>query len=148
MRFSALALPLILIASGLVAACDPSPGEVREWAAGDHDQPANASTTQGPAGQRGAPQGRSTGNDSIDLTEVAWQKNCVTCHGRGGAGDGPQGPMLHAPDLTRPEWQDKVTDTQIAATIRTGKNKMPAFDLPAPVLDGLVKRVRGLRGGG
>jgi cytochrome c oxidase cbb3-type subunit 3 len=27
-------------------------------------------------------------------------------------------------------------------TVRKGRNKMPAFDLPQPVLDGLVKRIR------
>jgi hypothetical protein len=32
-----------------------------------------------------------------------------------------------------------------ASTIKTGKNKMPKFELPDPVLQGLVLRIRSLR---
>jgi cytochrome c oxidase cbb3-type subunit 3 len=53
--------------------------------------------------------------------------------------------MVKAPDLTRAEWQAKVTDQQIAEVIRRGKNKMPAFDLPPRVIEGLVKRIRTAR---
>jgi cytochrome c oxidase cbb3-type subunit 3 len=53
--------------------------------------------------------------------------------------------MVRAPDLTRDEWQSKVTDTEIAASIRNGKGKMPAFNVPGPVLEGLVTRVRATR---
>jgi cytochrome c oxidase cbb3-type subunit 3 len=53
--------------------------------------------------------------------------------------------MLRVPDLGRAEWQDRTTDQDMAETIRKGRNKMPAFDLPAPVLDGLIKRIRALR---
>jgi mono/diheme cytochrome c family protein len=50
--------------------------------------------------------------------------------------------MVRAPDLTRPEWQDAVTDEQIASVIRGGRNKMPSFDLPDTVVKGLVARIR------
>lgn len=50
--------------------------------------------------------------------------------------------MVRAPDLSRPDWQQNVTDEEIAATIRNGKNKMPKFDLPDQVVTGLVQRVR------
>lgn len=53
--------------------------------------------------------------------------------------------MLRAPDLTRPDWQDRVSDQDIATIIRNGKDKMPKFDLPPQVLDGLVKRIRSSR---
>lgn len=53
--------------------------------------------------------------------------------------------MVRAPDLTDPAWQDRVTDAQIAETIRKGRNQMPAFDLPAQVIDGLVQRIRAAR---
>ena len=56
--------------------------------------------------------------------------------------------MIRAPDLTDPGWQDRVTDAQIAEVIRKGRNKMPAFDLPDQVIDGLVQRIRAARGGG
>lgn len=128
-----------LVALGLMAisACDPSSGsDVREWTPADHDQP-----TTSPAPQVAA---RDSASD-VELVELAWQKNCVQCHGPRGRGDGPQGPMLRVADLTRSEWQERVTDQEIAETIRKGRNKMPAFDLPAPVLDGLVKRIRASR---
>jgi hypothetical protein len=54
--------------------------------------------------------------------------------------------MLRAPDLTRAEWQARVTDQEILQTIRGGRNNMPKFDLPPAVLDGLVKRIRSYRG--
>ncbi|EYF07887.1 Hypothetical protein CAP_6909 [Chondromyces apiculatus DSM 436] len=53
--------------------------------------------------------------------------------------------MVRAPDLTDPAWQDRVTDSYIAETIRKGRNQMPAFDLPDQVVSGLVQRVRASR---
>ncbi len=55
------------------------------------------------------------------------------------------GPMVQAPDLSRADWQAKVTDAEMAATIRSGRNRMPKFDLPDGVLRGLVARIRLLR---
>jgi mono/diheme cytochrome c family protein len=79
------------------------------------------------------------------LVELAWQRNCSKCHGARGRGDGPEGPMVKASDLTRSDWQAKVSDQEIADMIRKGKNKMPAFDLPPQVLEGLVRRIRSQR---
>lgn len=81
----------------------------------------------------------------MSLVDLAWQKNCVSCHGPRGRGDGPQGPMVRAPDLTRVEWLDRVSDQEMSEIIRKGRNKMPAFDLPPQVIDGLVKRIRASR---
>jgi cytochrome c oxidase cbb3-type subunit 3 len=53
--------------------------------------------------------------------------------------------MVQAPDLTRADWQAKVTDVEMAATIRAGRNRMPSFTLPDPVLSGLVARIRSLQ---
>lgn len=50
--------------------------------------------------------------------------------------------MLKSPDLTRADWQAKVTDAELAEVIRKGRNKMPAFDLPPKVIEGLVRRIR------
>jgi cytochrome c oxidase cbb3-type subunit 3 len=132
-----------LIALWLLAlmGCDsPASGEVREWTPDDHDQP-SSSPAQAP--QVSARPGDAELDPS--LIDLAWQKNCVSCHGPRGRGDGPQGPMVRAPDLTRAEWQDRVSDQEIAEVIRKGRNKMPAFDLSAPVIDGLVKRIRAVR---
>lgn len=131
----------VLFIAGLftLVACDgPAAGDVREWTPADHDQ-LGASPTPQVAGRSS---GGSTGPSLVDL---AWQKNCTSCHGVRGRGDGPQGPMVRAPDLTRREWQDRVSDQEMTEIIRKGKNKMPAFDLPPQVLDGLVKRIRASR---
>ncbi|AKT40834.1 c-type cytochrome [Chondromyces crocatus] len=119
------------------AACDAKTGDVREWTPSDHDQPARpgAQVSARPAGEGFDP----------GLVDLAWQRNCFTCHGARGRGDGPQGPMVRAPDLTDPAWQGRVTDAQIAETIRKGRNQMPAFDLPDQVIEGLVQRVRASR---
>ena len=54
--------------------------------------------------------------------------------------------MVKAADLTNEEWQAKVTDAQLAASIKNGKDKMPKFDLPDAVVAGLVLRIRATRG--
>jgi hypothetical protein len=133
--------PVVLLAAALALAlggCDRGPSEVREWKPEDHDQPASA-----PGQVTARP-----GTEGLDptLINVAWNNNCRTCHGPVGRGDGPQGPMVRAPDLTREEWQANISDEEIAATIRKGKNKMPAFDLPDQVVQGLVQRIRAARG--
>lgn len=126
-----------LLCSG-ASACDPSSGDLREWKPTDHDQ-----TSPG-QGEQVAAQPGAQGTDP-NLIELAWQRNCFTCHGARGQGDGPQGPMVRAPDLTDAAWQGRVTDDQIADSIRKGRNKMPAFDLPQQVLKGLVQRIRASR---
>lgn len=116
------------------------PAALTEWTPADHDQPAGQSGQVAQPRQRPQP-----AQDSAALTELAWSRNCAVCHGDCGRGDGPQGPMLRAPDLTRAEWQARVTDDDIRQTIRSGRNNMPKFDLPPAVLDGLVKRIRASR---
>jgi mono/diheme cytochrome c family protein len=139
-RHLCLAIGLLAAASTAIVACDPAPNDVREWAPGDHDQ---APSTPGTANPRAAASARP--GAEIDLVQLAWEKNCTTCHGARGRGDGPQGPMLRAPDLSRAEWQDRVSDAEIADTIRKGRNKMPSFDLPPQVLQGLALRIRSLK---
>jgi mono/diheme cytochrome c family protein len=124
----------------------PSADSLREWNPTDHhsaDDDKLQAGTQATAAPRGSAGGPVT--DTARLVELTWRQQCSTCHGAMGRGDGQMGPMLQAPDLTAGEWQSKVTDDQIASTIRGGKNKMPKFDLPDPVLQGLVLRIRSLR---
>jgi cytochrome c oxidase cbb3-type subunit 3 len=54
--------------------------------------------------------------------------------------------MVHPPDLTDAKGQGEVSDGEMRSAIKNGKNRMPRFDLPDPVLEGLVARVRSLRG--
>ncbi len=133
-----LGFSLFLAATG----CDRGSRDVREWKAADHDQPLGQQPGQVAARPRGSAQ---EGPDQ-SLVEIAWQRNCATCHGQRGRGDGPQGPMMRAPDLTRADWQTQVTDDQMAEVIRKGRNKMPPFAaLPDQVVTGLVGRIRANR---
>lgn len=129
---------VLLVTCGLGTAACQGPSDVREWRPEDHDQPASQPQGQGPRPKAAA-------TDGADLVEVAWGRNCAPCHGARGAGDGPQGPMMRAPDLTRADWQDKATDEEIAQVIRNGRNKMPKFDLPPAVVEGIVRRIRANR---
>jgi mono/diheme cytochrome c family protein len=140
----ALALGVLVFSAG----CDraPSPSQAREWAPSDHDQELSGS----PNGQQAAPPPKLADGGSAgpgpSTVEIAWQQACASCHGLGGHGDGPSGPMVNAPDLTKPELQDKYTDDDLANVIANGKNRMPKFDLSPPVVKGLVAKVRSLRG--
>ena len=126
---------LLCFALVSVAACEPPRGEVRPWRADDHDQPDR------PRSQEAAP---TAAPDTADgLAATVWKRNCATCHGPNGRGDGPQGPMVQAPDLTRKDWLATVRDDQIAEVIRLGRGRMPAQpDLPPSVVDALVRRIR------
>ena len=135
-RSSLLFVLTLLLA---LAGCGRPSGDTREWQASDHDQAGGPQQGQVPA----RPSSSSQAGSDKSLVELAWQRNCFLCHGPTGRGDGPQGPMLRAPDLTRAEWQTQVTDAQIAEVIRKGRNKMPAFEaLPPQVIAGLVARIR------
>ncbi len=134
----------ILVA--LFFGCDSPPkGEVREWKASDHDKGDPNATgqvkTQGP----GSAAGSKPKSDEM-LVEVVWQNQCLACHGNLGKGDGPNGPLLHATDLTREDWQSKITDAQIAASIKNGKGLMPKFEMTESLMTALVRRIRALRG--
>jgi cytochrome c oxidase cbb3-type subunit 3 len=138
-----------LASSALLLACEraPSADALHEWTPQDHhsvdDQRAGqqqkAQPAQPPANNAGG------GSDVASLVDLTWRTQCTACHGPMGRGDGQMGPMLHAPDLTRADWQSHVTDAELAATIKGGKGKMPKFDLPDPVVQGLVARIRQLR---
>jgi cytochrome c oxidase cbb3-type subunit 3 len=138
MRNHPLVLAFVLAGAAGAMSCQ-NRTDVREWTPGDHDQPAGTPQGQGPR-QKPSPQ-----QDDGNLVDIAWSRNCAPCHGARGAGDGPQGAMMRAPDLTRADWQDKVTDDEIAQVIKNGRNKMPKFDLPPAVLEGLVRRIRANR---
>jgi cytochrome c oxidase cbb3-type subunit 3 len=134
-------LVVAVVSACVVTGCDrpPSADHLREWTPTDHDR-----VEENAKQQAAAPKGSSSGADA--LVEATWKAQCFQCHGPVGRGDGPNGPMVKASDLTSPEWQDKTSDLDIAATIKNGKGKMPKFDLPDPVVRGLVARIRATRG--
>jgi cytochrome c oxidase cbb3-type subunit 3 len=140
-------LAFLFIGAALLAGCDSAAADLREWKATDHDrvdQPQGQSA-RGPR-LSPAPSSSAAANPTMTLVEVTWRNQCASCHGLIGRGDGPQGPMVHATNLTQPEWQAKVTDQDIADVIRNGKNRMPKFDFPPDVVAGLVARIRMARG--
>jgi mono/diheme cytochrome c family protein len=142
-----LAFAVILAASA--SACDrpPSADSLKEWTPVDHH-----STDDDKLGGAASPQsGRApaasaaAGGDLGQLVDITLRQQCTTCHGPMGRGDGQMGPMVQAPDLTRADWQSKISDVEMVATIRAGRNRMPSFNLPDPVLSGLVARIRSLQ---
>lgn len=130
----------IFAALSLLGACERAPSDLREWRVSDHDHTTNPNATQvevkPDAGSPLAAQGVD------EVTIVTWKENCAKCHGTVGAGDGPQGPMTHARDLTSPEWQAATSDAVIAQVIREGRGRMPAFKLPDATVASLVRLVR------
>lgn len=134
-----LALAAATPIAALMGGCDHPPSvELREWSAADHSgEKKVASSKQGVKSDTGG---------TPALVDIAWRNQCAVCHGAQGKGDGPQGPMFKAADLGREDWQAKVNDEEIAATILNGKGRMPKFDLPADIVQGLVARIRTFRG--
>jgi mono/diheme cytochrome c family protein len=132
----AVILPAIALGAG---GCDraPSAEGLKDWTPADHDGEKKTAAKQGPKGD---------GGGAPPLVELTWRNQCQSCHGPAGHGDGPQGPMYKAQDLSLEDWQSKVSDAEIAATIANGKGRMPKFDLPEEVVKGLVVRVRSFRG--
>ncbi|MGH7298111.1 MAG: c-type cytochrome, partial [Polyangiaceae bacterium] len=143
-----LFLPLLSL-SLVTTACQspPSASSLQEWTPQDHHSSDDNKGGGGGASGQQAPAGKAApGTDVPQLVDLTWRQQCTTCHGSMGKGDGQMGPMLHAPDLTDPALQAKASDAELAAIIKGGRDKMPAFNLPDPVLQGLVARIRQLKG--
>jgi mono/diheme cytochrome c family protein len=74
-----------------------------------------------------------------------FQRQCATCHGARGAGNGPSAPMSGAADLSDPAYQERTTDAEIAQVIREGRGLMPPWGhLNDAQVDALVAFVRTL----
>jgi mono/diheme cytochrome c family protein len=136
--------PLTFLFLGVLwTGCHDAPADIREWTPKDHTNQSNGNAAvnrqvaANPAPEEAPPPGL----DAVTL--AAWGSNCALCHGKVGRGDGPSGPMVKAPDLSNPEWQLQVSDSQIRETIAAGKKSMPSFaHLPSTTLDGLTLLVR------
>lgn len=127
---------------GLVS-CQKPPADVREWSPKDHTN--NQANQPEQTGQVNAtPEPSEAPPRGLDpVTLAAWGSQCTSCHGKIGKGDGPNGKMLKATDLSNPDWQAQITDEGIAKSITSGKNAMPAFaNLPPETIANLVWLVR------
>lgn len=145
MTFRELTLAALALGPTLLG-CQSSPRDVRPWQASDHDRSEEQQPLQAPPQpvtaesasphQRGAMAGRAM---------QVWVSQCIRCHGRVGAGDGPDGAALGATDLSNAAWQSAVTNEQIAQAIVRGKGRMPAFPLEPEVAADLVELIRRMR---
>jgi mono/diheme cytochrome c family protein len=70
---------------------------------------------------------------TMKLGMSSWAKNCASCHGKTGLGDGPKGRMLktHPGDFSTPDFQAS-TDGELFYRTKTGRNEMPSFDKKIP----------------
>jgi cytochrome c oxidase cbb3-type subunit 3 len=131
----------VLGASAIALACNRA-DDLREWRPSDHQHQTEAKSDEGrePAQVTGSAEAPMPGLDEVTI--ATWRRACASCHGQLGHGDGPQGPMVHARDLSDSAWQAATPDAQIAESIAKGRGKMPAFSLPPATVEGLVHLVR------
>jgi mono/diheme cytochrome c family protein len=128
--------------SAVLAACNAPPSDLREWRAEDHDHTTNPGAAQVVGGPDAGPSPELAQAGLDEVTLVAWRQNCVRCHGVLGRGDGPQGRMMNATDLTNSAFQTGTTDEKIATVIKQGRGAMPPFALPDTTIASLVRLVR------
>jgi mono/diheme cytochrome c family protein len=143
---------LLAALSLAVFGCDRAPTDqnAREWTPSDHDRAEEAERTargerapQSVAEARGSRDGGGRAADPMAIVaESTWKNQCTPCHGPMGLGDGPNGPMVGAKNLTDPSFLSSRTDAELTASISNGKGRMPKFDLPPAIVAGLVARIR------
>jgi mono/diheme cytochrome c family protein len=70
---------------------------------------------------------------TMKLGMSSWSKNCASCHGKTGLGDGVKGRMCktNPGDFSSTDFQ-AFTDGEIFYRTKTGRNEMPAFDKKIP----------------
>jgi mono/diheme cytochrome c family protein len=79
-----------------------------------------------------------------DTAEATYKAKCATCHGPDGKGQTATGKAMKVHDFTSDEVQ-KTSDADLAATISSGKGKMPAYKAFAPdQVKDLVAYIRSL----
>jgi cytochrome c oxidase cbb3-type subunit 3 len=135
-----LGVSICLLGALGALSCDRAPSDLREWTRADHDHTQNPGAAQVEVKPDAGSPLAVYGIDEV--TVVAWERSCATCHGSSGAGDGPQGALTKARNLTDAVWQAAATDEGIADAIRNGRGMMPASKLPEPTIQSLVRLVR------
>lgn len=129
-----------LFVLSLACGCSRQASDLREWTPSDHDHTSNPGAAQVEVKQDAGSPLAVYGIDEV--TVVAWEQSCATCHGAQGRGDGPQGPITKARDLTDAAWHASVSDESIAQVIRNGRGMMPPSRLPEATIQSLVRLVR------
>ena len=138
---------LFSVACLFTVACKSEAHDLREWKPSDHDHTSEPGRDQVDVSDTETNNPLSAHGIS-EVVLLGWRQNCVRCHGVIGRGDGAQAASTRPPDLTNPERQAQLSDTDIKTVIRQGRGLMPAHDLPDSTIDGLVKLVRLLNASG
>lgn len=70
---------------------------------------------------------------NLKLGASSWAKNCASCHGKTGLGDGPKGRMTktHPGDFSGAAFQ-AYSDGDMFYQTKTGRGEMPAYDKKIP----------------
>jgi mono/diheme cytochrome c family protein len=92
--------------------------------------------------------GRTASSPVMDRDAATIYRNsCASCHGSDGKAKTFKAKFNGAKDLTKPEWQEKVSDAHIFNVISNGKAKMPSFGKKFSLseIEALVAFVRRLR---
>jgi mono/diheme cytochrome c family protein len=122
---------------------------------GESTGTAPAEKSPAPAAKPAAPAGG--GETATARAEQIFSTRCATCHGAGGAGDGPGSKGLNPPprDFRDAEWQASVSDDHLKKIIQYGGaavGRSPAMpgnpDLISKpeVVEALVRHIRSLGG--
>jgi mono/diheme cytochrome c family protein len=71
------------------------------------------------------------GSDYV-LGEIIYQASCQRCHGINGDGNGPDATSLtpKPANFNDPKFWQEYDEKKMNEVIRSGKGKMPAFDMP------------------
>src|SRR5690606_859770 len=114
------AVALTALAASVLACAAPA-ADLREWTPSDHDHTSKPS--QGQVDVSDPAQNPLSAHGVSEVALLAWRQNCVRGHGVIGRGDGPQAALYRPPDLTDPERQEQLSDTEISTVIRNGRGQ-------------------------
>jgi mono/diheme cytochrome c family protein len=66
---------------------------------------------------------------SIAAGKELWNKNCASCHGKTGLGDGVKARTLETPagDFSKPAYQS-LADGELFGKTKVGRDEMPKYD--------------------
>jgi mono/diheme cytochrome c family protein len=82
--------------------------------------PANVKSTKNPV---------ATSETSVKAGAALFSKNCASCHGKTGLGDGVKARSLKTPtgDFSKPEFQS-LSDGELFYKTKTGRGDMPKYE--------------------
>jgi mono/diheme cytochrome c family protein len=85
---------------------------------------------------------------SVNAGQIAYAKNCASCHGKTGLGDGPKGRMCKTfpGDFSSAEFQ-QYTDGEMFYQTKFGRGEMPAYDkkIPDNEIWNMINYIRSLK---